>query len=167
MTVMAVTPEIRKAHSADADGIWAVLEPVIRKGDTFAFDPEIGRDEMLAYWCHPSKHCYVAVVDNHIAGTFFMQNNQPGLGAHVANAGYAVSPEHSGKGLGRAMAEFSLIEAKRLGYKSMQFNIVVKSNQRAVALWQSVGFTIIGEIPDAYNHRELGMTNAYIMYQKL
>ena len=96
-----------------------------------------------------------------------LKDNQPDLGAHIANAGYMVSPEAKGKRVGRTMAEFSLKEAKRLGYQAMQFNFVVKSNEVAVKLWLNLGFEIIGEIPEAFNHAEKGLTNALIMYRKL
>jgi ribosomal protein S18 acetylase RimI-like enzyme len=96
-----------------------------------------------------------------------LKNNQPGLGSHIANASYMTAPAAMGKGIGKQMGIFSLQEARRLGYKAMQFNIVVKSNTRAVALWQSLGFEIIGEIPNAFQHAVLGLTNAYIMYQQL
>jgi ribosomal protein S18 acetylase RimI-like enzyme len=102
-----------------------------------------------------------------IVGTFFLKANQPGLGAHVGNAGYMVAPEAMGMRVGRTMAEYSLDEARRLGFKSMQFNFVVKSNQVAVKLWLDIGFEIIGEIPEAFNHARDGLTNAYIMYRKL
>ena len=102
-----------------------------------------------------------------IVGTFFLKDNQPDLGSHIANAGYMVAPEAMGKRVGRTMAEFSLKEAKELGYLAMQFNFVVKSNTVAVRLWQQVGFEIIGEIPEAFQHQENGLTNALIMYRKL
>lgn len=100
-------------------------------------------------------------------GTFWLKPNQPGLGSHIGNAGYMVAPEANGRGVGRLMAEFSLVEAKKLGFTAMQFNFVVKSNEVAVKLWQSVGFEIIGEIPKAIRHSHLGLTNAYIMYREL
>jgi ribosomal protein S18 acetylase RimI-like enzyme len=102
-----------------------------------------------------------------IVGTFFLKDNQPDLGSHIANAGYMVSPQAKGKGVGRAMAEFSLEEARRLGYRAMQFNFVVKTNEMAVRLWLALGFEIIGEIPEAFNHAEKGLANAYIMYRQL
>ncbi|MCA1590949.1 MAG: GNAT family N-acetyltransferase, partial [Acidobacteria bacterium] len=110
---------------------------------------------------------YVAILDGEIAGTFWLRPNQPGLGSHVGNAAYMVSPDANGKGVGRRMAEFSIDEARRLGFKAMQFNFVIKTNTVAVKLWQSVGFEIIGEIPDAFDHARNGMTNAYIMYRRL
>lgn len=158
---------MRKATSKDANAIWKILKEVISRGDSFVFDPDTPKEKMMAYWMESEKHTYVAVLDNSIVGSFFIKTNQPGLGSHIANAGYMTSPLASGKGIGKAMGQFSFEEARRLGYKAMQFNIVVKSNERAVRLWQSLGFKIIGEIPEAFNHKTLGMTNAYVMYQKL
>lgn len=159
--------EIRKATEADHDAIWEIIHQVLRGGDTYSFAPESTRAQMMTYWFAPGKHTYVALFDGKIAGTFAISDNQPGLGSHVANGAYMVSALFAGKGIGKAMGEFSLNEARRLGYKAMQFNFVVKSNTRAVKLWQSLGFNIVGEVPGAFNHRQLGLTNAYIMHQKL
>jgi len=176
--------EIRKAAEEDKPEIWKIIKAVIAPGDTYTFAPDSTEEEMIAFWCSPEKHTYVAVwseapqragiLDNEssrsngqIVGTFFLKANQPGLGAHVGNAGYMVAPEAKGKRVGRTMAEYSLEESRRLGFKSIQFNFVVKSNAVAVKLWQDVGFEIIGEIPEAFNHAENGLTNAYIMYRKL
>ncbi len=159
--------KIRKAIPADNDGIWEIIRLVIAKGDTYVFAPDSSREKMLAFWLSGDKHTYVAVDDDKIVGTFFIKSNQPDLGAHVANAGYMTHPNTSGRGIGRQMAEFSLTEAKRLGYTAMQFNIVIKTNENAVALWKKLGFEIIGEIPNAFSHRQLGLTNAYIMYRSL
>ena len=159
--------EIRRATQTDQDDIWRIIHPVISAGDTLAFDPASSKEEMLTYWLSPDKHTYVATMNGVVAGTFFIKNNQPGLGAHIANAGYVTAPEARGRGVGKMMCEYSLAEAKRLGYHAMQFNIVVKSNEGAVRLWQHLGFDIIGEIPEAFNHRKNGLTNAYIMYRKL
>ena len=159
--------QIRKADHQDFDKVWEIIEEVISQGDTYAFAPDTPRETMLGYWFGPERHTYVATEGEEIVGTFVMKDNQPGLGAHIANAGYMVSPQASGKGIGTLMGEFSLVEAKRLGYVAMQFNIVVKSNSRAVHLWQKLGFQIIGEIPEAFNHKENGLTHAYIMYRKL
>ena len=122
---------------------------------------------MLAYWCGQDKHTYVATIGGLVVGTFIIKDNQPGLGSHIANASYMTSPAASGKGIGKAMGEFSLKEAKRFGYKAMQFNIVIKSNEKAIRLWEKLGFKIIGEIPEAFNHKQNGLTNAYIMYRKI
>lgn len=161
------TIAIRKAVEEDQDQIWEIIKEAITGGDTLAFAPDAGKDEMLSFWCAPYIHTYVAELDQEVVGTFFIKDNQPSLGAHVANAGYITSSTAAGKGVGSAMCEFSLEEAKRLGYYAIQFNLVVKSNVRALKLWQRMGFDIIGEIPDAFNHSSIGLTNAYIMWRKL
>jgi len=159
--------EIRKAVDSDKPAVWQIIKAVIAGGDTYVYPPDSPEDEMTAYWLGPEKNTYVAVDDGRIVGTFWIKANQPGLGSHIANAAYMVSPDAGGNGVGRQMAEFSLKEARRLGFTAMQFNFVVKSNAIAVKLWQSVGFEIIGEIPDAFDHAGNGLTNAYIMYRKL
>ncbi len=158
---------IRRATEADSDALWAIIEPVLAPGDTWAFAPDTSRDEMLGFWLSPGVLSYVALLDDEVVGTFFLKNNQPGLGAHVANAGYMVHPAQTGRGIGRDMGRFSLDEARRLGYRAMQFNIVVKTNERAIRLWQSLGFNIIAELPEAFQHRALGFVNAYVMHQSL
>ena len=158
---------IRKAKSKDHDSIWQIIQEVISKGDTYVFAPDSSRKEMLDYWCSQDKHCYVAEIENSIVGTFIIKDNFPGLGSHVANAAYMTLPSAFGKGIGRSMGEFSIREAKRLGYRSMQFNIVVKTNERAMRLWQKLGFEIKGEIPEAFNHRTMGYVDAFILWRKL
>ena len=141
---------------------------MISKGDSFTFAPDASRELALEDWCSSEKHTFVAVDENEkILGTFYIKANQTGLGSHIANGSYMVAPEARRKGVGRLMGECSIEEAKRLGFHAMQFNFVVKSNENAVRLWKSLGFEIIGEIPDAYRHLEKGLTNAYIMYRKL
>lgn len=159
--------ETREAVDADKPAIWQIIKAVIAGGDTYVFSPDASEDEMMAYWFSADKYNYVAVLDGEVVGTFWLRANQPGLGSHVGNAAYMVSPQATGKGIGKQMALWSLDEARRLGFTAMQFNFVVKSNTVAVKLWQSVGFQIIGEIPDAFNHSANGLTNAYIMYRKL
>jgi ribosomal protein S18 acetylase RimI-like enzyme len=159
--------EIRKAAKEDKPRVWEIIKAVIATGDTYIFYPDSSKEKMLAYWFGANKKTYVALWENEIVGTFFLQDNQPDLGSHVANAGYMVAPEARGKRVGLTMAEFSLAEARRLGYRAMQFNFVVKTNERAVKLWLALGFEIIGEIPEAFQHAENGLTNALIMYRKL
>ena len=159
--------EIRKALKEDKPQVWEIIKTVISSGDTYVYKPDSPKEKMLDYWFGADKNTYVATIENTIVGTFYLKDNQPDLGSHVANAGYMVAPEAKGKRVGSAMAEYSLLEAKRLGYKAMQFNFVVKSNEVAVKLWLNLGFQIIGEIPEAFKHAENGLTNAYIMYRKL
>ena len=159
--------EIREAIETDKPAIWQIIKAVIAGGDTYVFSPDAREEEMMAFWFTPDKHNYVAVNEGKVVATFWLRANNPGLGKHVGNAAYMVAPTAAGKGIGKQIALWSLDEARRLGFTAMQFNFVVKSNTVAVKLWQSVGFEIIGEIPDAFAHAENGLTNAYIMYRKL
>ncbi len=159
--------EIRPAVESDKPGIWRIIRAVIAGGDTYVFAPDTPEQEMFPYWFALDKHNYVAVSDGEVVGTFWIKANQPGLGSHIANAAYMVSPNAKRQGIGRQMAEFSLAAARELGFTAMQFNFVVKSNVGAVRLWQDLGFEIIGEIPDAFDHAQNGLTNALVMYRKL
>ncbi|NQT96569.1 MAG: GNAT family N-acetyltransferase [Candidatus Marinimicrobia bacterium] len=158
---------IRTAIAQDFDQVWDIIKQVISTGDTYVFAPDSSREKMLAYWCGDDKHTYVAIIDEKIVGTFFIKDNQPDLGSHVANASFMTLPSAARQGIGTAMGKFSLNEARRLGFKAMQFNIVVKSNAQAVRLWEKLGFKIVGEVPDAFNHQKNGLTNAYIMWRRL
>ena len=164
---MPASPIIRPAISADHDALWSILEPILRAGDTYVYAPGSTREEMLAIWLATGKFSYVAELDGQVAGTFFICANQPGLGNHVANAGYMVHPNFRGRGLAKTMCLFSLEEARRLGFKAMQFNAVVSTNTVAVALWVRCGFAIIGTIPKAYRHQMLGLVDTLVMYQWL
>ena len=159
--------KMRQAIPADHGQIWNIIRQVIAGGDTYVFSPDSSKEKMLEYWCGKDKHTYVATINDRVVGTFMIKDNQPDLGAHIANASYMTLPAATGQGIGKAMGEFSLTEARQLGYKAMQFNIVVASNQRAVRLWEKLGFKIIGEIPEAFDHKQYGLTNAFIMYRKL
>lgn len=159
--------QIREATESDKPQIWQIIKSVIATGDSYVFYPHSSREKMLSYWFSAEKKVYVAALENKIVGTFYLKPNQPDLGSHICNAGYMVSTEAKGQGIGRKMAEFSLLEARRLGFRAMQFNFVVKSNERAIKLWLALGFEIIGEIPEAFQNQEKGFTNALIMYRKL
>lgn len=159
--------DIRKAADGDQEAIWTIIMEVIRTGDTYCFAPDSPKEKMIAYWCGADKYTYVALLDGKVTGTFIIKDNQVDLGSPIANASYMVSAAGAWQGIGKLMGEYSIQEASALGYRAMQFNIVVKSNQRAVRLWQKLGFAIIGEIPDAFNHVQDGYINAYIMHRKL
>lgn len=159
--------KIRQAREEDHDPIWQIIREVISKGDTYVFEPASSRDDMLAYWCGAEKHTFVALLQDKVVGTFIIKDNQPGLGAHIANASFMVAESFSGQGIGKKMGEYALAEARRLGYRAMQFNMVVGSNQRAVHLWQSLGFEIIGEVPEAFRHPGGSFSSAFIMYRRL
>ncbi len=158
---------IRKAKASDYDQIWVIIQEVIAHGDTYVFDPNTNKNTMLAFWCGPDKYTYVAEANGKVVGSFFIKANQPDLGSHVANAGYMTLASHSGQGIGKAMCEHSLEEARKLGFDSMQFNMVIKNNKAAIHLWQKLGFEIVGEIPRALKHSTHEYLDAYIMWRKL
>ena len=158
---------IRRATGKDRAAIWRIFHAVVSRGDTYAFDPDISRREALAYWFGLKTRCYVALSGNEIVGTYILRANQPGLGSHVANAGFMVAPRAQGCGIGRVMAEHCLHEAARLGYRAMQFNFVVSTNTTALRLWKNLGFTIAGRLPGAFRQRHDGFVDVYVMYRKL
>lgn len=157
---------IRPAEERDKFAVWQIIKEVLAAGDTYT-DTDSSEEAIDEHWRSPDKHKYVAVEEGEIVGTLYLRANQPGRGSHVGNASYMVSSAARGRGVGKQMALWSLDEARRLGFTAMQFNFVVKSNENAVALWQKIGFAIVGEIPDAFDHAKNGLTNAYIMYRKL
>ena len=158
---------IRKAEETDFDAIWRIFHQVVQRGDTYTFDPETTREQAHSIWMSGGNQTFVACVDDQVVGTYILKPNQPGLGSHVANAGYMVSVDARGKGVGRAMCEHSLAEARRMGFLAMQFNMVVRTNESAVALWKEFGFLIVGTLPQAFRHRELGLVDAYVMHRVL
>jgi ribosomal protein S18 acetylase RimI-like enzyme len=159
--------QIRPARKEDREVIWQIFHAVVAKGDTYVFDPNISRRKALAYWLGPKTRCYVALSDHGIAGSYILKANQPGLGSHVANAGFMVSPSARGRGIGRAMAEHCLHEARRLGFRAMQFNFVVATNRTALRLWKDLGFRIVGTLPGAFRHTRRGFVDVYVMYRRL
>jgi ribosomal protein S18 acetylase RimI-like enzyme len=158
---------IRRANEEDGDAIWAMLEPVIRAGETYALPQEMSREDALGFWLSSSHEVFVAEQDGAVVGTYFLCANHQGGGSHVANCGYITAAAASGRGVGRAMCEHSLDEARQRGFRAMQFNFVVSSNERAVRLWKSLGFEIAGRLPGAFLHPALGYVDAYVMYRFL
>ena len=156
---------VRPADSADADTIWNILEPIIRAGETYTLPQNWTREQALAFWLSPEHAVFVAEENGTVIGTYFLRANQKGGGAHVANCGYVTAPWASGRGVARRMCAHSLDYAKSLGFRAMQFNFVVSSNERAVRLWQSFGFQVVGTLPEAFLHPRLGYVDALIMYR--
>ena len=159
--------QIRRATASDSESIWEIFHAVVAHGDTYTFDPEISREEALAYWSYPSNLVYVAGFEQKVVGTYILKVNQPALGSHVANAGFMVSPDARGLGVGRAMGEHSLIEARRLGFRAMQINFVVSTNAPAIHLWQELGFQVVGTLPGAFRHLDKGFVDVYVMFRSL
>lgn len=158
---------IRKAEGSDFEQIWPILQEIFQKGETYTFSPDITREEVFHIWMEIPSSTYVATENELILGTYFLKPNQPGLGSHVCNVGYAVSATARGRGVGRLMCEHSLNEAKACGFNAMQYNCVVSTNQIAVELWKKCGFEIVGTLPKAFNHKEKGLVDAFVMYQWL
>ena len=143
---------------------------MIEPGGTFTWDRDTAEQRAKTSWLHPAapERTYVAVDDTGtITGTAEVHRNQAGGGSHVANAGFMVAAQHSGKGIGRALAEHAIAQARADGFRSMQFNAVVATNTRAVALWQSLGFDVVGTIPEGFRHPEHGYTDLLVMHRKL
>ncbi|MCP9447751.1 MAG: GNAT family N-acetyltransferase [Nitrospira sp.] len=158
---------VRRAVSADRERIWEIFHAVVASGDTYAYAPTTSREEALALWFRADTATYVAVEKDVVVGTYILRPNQPGLGSHVANAAFMVDPPAHGRGIGRLMGEHCLEEARRLGFRAIQFNFVVSTNLRAVRLWQTLGFQIVGRLPGAFCHTRLGFVDVYIMFRPL
>lgn len=168
---------IRPATESDHDAIWRIFRDVIAAGETYPLDQSISRADALAYWFQRDAHVFVAENGgpasvplrrgNGIVGSYTVHANQSGGGDHVANAAFIVAATGRGQGIGRAMGEHCLNEARRLGFRAMQFNFVVSTNAAAVKLWQNLGMKVIGTLPGAFRHPSLGGVDVYVMYQKL
>jgi L-amino acid N-acyltransferase YncA len=158
---------IRSAADSDRDAIWNIFHEIVAAGDTYAFDPNMPREEALAYWFRADTHTYVAEKDGGIVGTYILRPNQLGPGSHVANAAFMVASDAQGLGVGRKMGEHCLSEARRLGFRAMQFNFVVSTNASAIHLWQQLGFKIVGTLPGAFRHPKAGYVDVYVMYRSL
>jgi ribosomal protein S18 acetylase RimI-like enzyme len=159
--------QIRPATPADDDAIWRIIGPVIRAGETYALPAEWSRDAALAFWCGADHAVFVAEDDGAVLGTYYLQANQRGGGAHVANCGYVTATEATGRGVARAMCLHSLDVARARGFRAMQFNLVVSTNERAIRLWERCGFAVVGRLPGAFRHPRLGFVDALVMYRTL
>ncbi len=158
---------IRPASVRDADAIWRVLEPVFRAGETYPLPADVEREGALAYWLSPGHEVFVAEDGDDIVGTYYLRANQGGGGAHVANCGYVTVAQATGRGVASRMCADSLARAKERGFTAMQFNFVVATNERAVRLWQRMGFDIVGTLPGAFRHPTQGLVDALVMYRVL
>jgi ribosomal protein S18 acetylase RimI-like enzyme len=167
--------KIRAAARADRDAIWDIFHAVITAAETYPIKQDISSNDALAYWFQPGAHPYVAEQslgsggkqEKQILGSYTVHSNQSGGGAHVANAAFIVAKEARGRGIGRALGEHCLNEARRLGFRAMQFNFVISTNEAAVKLWQDLGMKIVGTLPGAFHHPEKGYVDVYVMYQSL
>jgi ribosomal protein S18 acetylase RimI-like enzyme len=163
----SAAPLIRPWTPEDDDALWAILQGVFATGETYAYPPDITREEALRRWTAAPARAWVAERDGRVLGSSRVMPNQPGLGAHVANGSFVVDPEAGGAGVGRALAEHAIAAAAAAGYRAMQFNLVVSTNTRAIALWESLGFATIGRIPGGFLLRGEREVDALIMHRRL
>jgi ribosomal protein S18 acetylase RimI-like enzyme len=158
---------IRSAKNGDHEAIWGILEPMIRRGETYPLPRDMSRKAALGFWLSAEKETFVWEENGAVLGTYFLKANQQGGGAHVANCGYVTSAQAEGRGIARAMCRHSLERALQTGFRAMQFNFVVSTNERAVKLWLDLGFEIVGRLPGAFQHPEHGFADALVMYRQL
>lgn len=159
---------IRQASiAADYEMLWRIFKEVVKTGDTYVFSPDTSQEDFQKHWFRKSIHTYVLERNEKVLGTYILKPNQIDLGNHIANGSYMVHPNAQRQGIGEELCIHSLKEAKRLGFKAIQFNFVVSTNLAAIKLWKKHGFEVIGTIPEAFRHQKLGLVAAYIMYKKL
>lgn len=163
----ALALTIRPATDGDAEALWRILEPVIRAGETYPLPRDMSRADALTYWRQPTHAVFIAAMEGAVIGTYYLRANQSGGGAHVANCGYMTASGATGRGVATAMCQHSLAEAKQRGFRAMQFNFVIASNERAVRLWQHCGFEIVGRLPGVFDHPRLGYVDALVMIRTL
>ena len=160
--------EIRKYQETDWKHAWPIIEKVFRAGETYAFSPEITEQDAHKVWIELPQETYVVIGrENEIFGTYYIKPNQPGLGAHVCNCGYIVSENARGQGIASSMCEHSQQVAVDLGFRAMQYNLVVATNEGAIHLWKKHGFQVIGTLPNAFNSKSVGYVDALVMYKEL
>ena len=158
---------IREATDADFDQIWPIFHEIVAAGETYTYSPDTAKGEAKRLWLDLPRKTFVVEEEAEILGTYYIKNNQPGFGSHVCNCGFMVSTKARGKGLATAMCEHSQKVALELGYKAMQFNFVIASNEGAVQLWQKLGFAVVGRLPKAFHHPREGYMDALVMYKWL
>ena len=156
--------DIRPASADDWPEIWPIWHRVVAAGESYCWEPDTGQSAARELWMLPPPAEVWVAVDRTVVGTALVKPNQPGLGDHVANASFMVEPGAAGRGVGRPLAERVIARARETGYRAMQFNAVVSTNERAVRLWRSLGFEIVGTVPRAFRHRTLGPVDLHIMY---
>ncbi len=159
---------IRKYQEPDWQQVWPIIKKVFRAGETYAFSPDISEQDAHKVWVELPQETYV-VIDNNdaILGTYYIKPNQPSLGAHVCNCGYIVAETARGQGVATSMCIHSQQTAVELGFRDMQFNLVVVTNEGAIRLWKKLGFQVVGVLPNAFNSKRDGHIDALVMYKEL
>ena len=162
-----VVAYIRETLEEDFDQIWEIFQQIVSAGESFAIHRNASKKEAHLIWIEQSQKTFVCVEDKKVLGTYYLKRNHGGGGGHVCNCGYMVAIEAEGKGLGTMMCKHSQNIAKELGYKAMQFNLVLVSNNQAVSLWTKLGFDTVGKIPKAFDHPKIGYVDALVMHKLL
>ncbi|UTM56023.1 GNAT family N-acetyltransferase [Photobacterium sp. CCB-ST2H9] len=157
----------REMTSSDFQQFWPTFQTIIQEQETYAFEPQMNVSQAYALWCEQPLRTFVCEQDGMLLGSYYLKANAMGPGDHVCNCGYMVTSEARGRGVAKAMCEHSQQIAVSLGFRAMQFNSVVSTNEAAVALWQKLGYQIVGTIPGAYRHRTLGYVDTFVMYKSL
>jgi ribosomal protein S18 acetylase RimI-like enzyme len=161
-------PHVRRFQPDDWNTLWPLLQATFAAGDTYSFAADSSEDEIRKIWIDAPLATYVACSqDGKVVGTYFLKANQPGLGSHVCNCGYVVAADARGKGIASLMCEHSQAQALQAGFRAMQFNFVVSTNEGAVRLWKKLGYHIAGTLPGAFNHKLRGYVDAYVMFKQL
>ncbi|HCA01916.1 GNAT family N-acetyltransferase [Vreelandella alkaliphila] len=164
MTTLSFTPMTQE----DFTVFWPTFQSIVSAQETYAIDPDITFAAAYALWCQQPRASFAVKDDQGVLlGTYYLKANAAGPGQHICNCGYMVTPAARGKGVARQMCEHSQHIARQHGFEAMQFNAVVATNQVAVALWQRLGFAIVGTIPNAYRHASQGLVDSYVMYKAL
>lgn len=158
---------IRLASLADEAGIWQVLEPNIRAGETVPLDRELSRGAALAHWLAPRTEVYVAEQEGTILGSYSLRARQGGGGAHIATSVYLVSPSATGRGIAQAMGEHSLARARELDFSGLSLDFVISTDERRLKLWQRSGFEVVGRLPKAFQHPTAGLVDVLTLFRGL
>ena len=164
---MAETPTVREAEPRDEDAIWAVLQPIFAEGETYCMPQDVSRADALSYWSGHPHRTFVVDRGGSVVATYFLTPNQRGGGSHVSNCGFATTKACQGLGIARLMLDHAQDEAIRSGFRAMQFNFVVSTNERAVCTWERNGFSIVGRLPGAFQHPSKGFVDALVMFKTL
>jgi ribosomal protein S18 acetylase RimI-like enzyme len=159
--------QIRRATDADWPHLWAIIEPIMREGETFALPRDGDEAVARAYFASPEKVNFVAEDNGVILGASYVRPNQQGGGSHIANCGYMTATAARGRGIARALCAHSIDYCRAQGFRGIQFNFVVSTNEPAVHLWQSFGFDILARLPGAFHHPRLGLVDALLMFKPL
>lgn len=159
--------QIREIRPGEFGLLWPIFRDVIAAGETYTYAPDMTFGEAQQLWTGGDTRCFIAEIDDACVGGYMLHANQPGLGNHVAHCGYMVAASARGRGVASAMCAHSLEQARQAGFRAMQFNCVVSTNDVAVRLWQKHGFAIVGRVPRAFRHSKHGYVDAFVMHREL